>query len=342
MSFKLLKLDPDTVYEYVFERYTALNSNADDIRQDLGIENSKNKNLIVEIAGDFNKEGKTTGAKSGKRKKGKPTSQTDTFYTFEVNQQLTSLHSNVDNGNSTTGYVLWSLTPFFVKWLLFNNNSLPMREPTSVEVITADGDNLESMKIPTLLNETTNVLELGCGISSILPLICCNHVRKYICTDQRGILGGLKANLITNLGQVNRREIVSSTLNIDKEVREEEEERKKDETVLEVLPLDWELFPKTSDKSMDPNIKSMTDPIYIVAMDVIYNEYLIDPFLDTLSTLLHHFKHNASALVGFHLRSDDIVQQFLEKTLDRDLQVYVIQDKSWTNSRYDLYYIKLI
>ncbi|KAL3237707.1 S-adenosylmethionine-dependent methyltransferase [Nakaseomyces bracarensis] len=347
MYFTLLKLEAESVYEYVFERYTALNSNADDIRQDLGIENTKNKSLTVEISADFTSGTSQEASKSGKRKKSKKLNQNETFYTFDINQQLTSLHSSVDNGNSTTGYVLWSLTPFFVRWLLFNNNSLPMRQRLDVDVITGDGEVTDTIRFPPLLDDKANILELGAGISSILPIICCNHVSKYICTDQRGILNGLKTNIMTNLNQVNRRNIVSRSLLLPKQKEDNneaagdedmEEEKRKQDTVLEVLPLDWELFPKSAN-AIDPTLK-LENPSFIIAMDVIYNEYLIDPFLETLKTLLQNLD-SAHALVGFHLRSDDIVQQFLEKALDMDLQVYVIEEETWKNSRYDLYYIKL-
>ncbi|KAI8381810.1 Ribosomal N-lysine methyltransferase 5 [Nakaseomyces glabratus] len=352
MPFSLVRIDEDDVLEYVFERYTAINSDADSIRQDLGIQDSKSTTLNIEIAPPKSLINDTNITKKGKKKKGNKSSSDYDFYSFEIKQNVTSLHSTRDNDNSTTGYVLWSLTPVFCEWLLYNEQASPLHRAQMVDICSLEKKIIHDIEFPSLLNEDTTVIELGSGISSVLPILCSNFVGTYICTDQRGILNGLKQNIANNLDLVNKRTIVSETLDIPN--IQEQPTNSDDETIpikpttqLEVAILDWETFPK-SIKSGSSNI--LTDfvkpqgTIFLLALDVIYNEYLINPFLHTLHSIMSYYKNQREivALVGIHLRSDDIVQEFLEKvTTEFPFKLHVVDDPQWSHSRYDIYYITL-
>lgn len=69
MPFSLVRIDEDDVLEYVFERYTAINSDADSIRQDLGIQDSKSTTLNIEIAPPKSLINDTNINKKGKKRK---------------------------------------------------------------------------------------------------------------------------------------------------------------------------------------------------------------------------------------------------------------------------------
>lgn len=255
------------------------------------------------------------------------------------------MHSQVDNDNSTTGYVLWSTTPFFLKWLLYDKGAQPLRDGSEVSIIDLEDEKSDlKMYIPPLLNLSDKeinsnhitVIELGAGISGILPVLLSNFVNNYICTDQRGILNKLKHNIKENLLQLNRRKCVSASLGLSQDDPEDGEMRKVN---LEVLPLDWETF-KIPEQYPDLlRAKTISNIVYILAMDVIYNEYLIDPFLKTLKTLMQFFAEKAHCIVGIHLRDQDVVVQFLEKAmLEYQLSVYHVVDPTLQSSRFSLYY----
>ena len=69
------------------------------------------------------------------------------------------------------------------------------------------------LELPKLINLTgtdfskRGILELGAGISGILPVILGNFVDVYVSTDQRGILTKLKHNIIENLSQLTRKQL---------------------------------------------------------------------------------------------------------------------------------------
>ena len=118
---------------------------------------------------------------------------------------------------------------------------------------------------------------------------------------------------------------------------------------IEVEELNWEKFdPKVNHRYLT-QVKDNCDTVYIVAMDVIYNEYLIEPFLTTIINLRSFFSDadkqrttppNVRCLIGVHLRSQDIVTQFLEQAvINHELSVYSIADNALDASRYAIYLI---
>ncbi|AQZ15895.1 RKM5 (YLR137W) [Zygosaccharomyces parabailii] len=327
MPFQLQPLNVDNIHEHIFERYTQLVSLSDEVSQDLGI-HQKTNIVHVDIEPPLharNKREKLNCLES---------------YNFIIEQSLSGLYSS-SNGNSTTGYVLWSTTPAFIQWLLYDPNAYELRKGGSVKTI---GTSI-ARSIPAMFSgkQSTGIVELGSGVSGILPVILGNHVDYYICTDQRGILNKMKHNIRENISQLNRRHCLSQSMGITS--GEDREEPAGNAVNLEIMLLDWEKF-QLKDGTCYPDLyflaqKSST--VYIVAMDVIYNDFLIDPFLKTLSQIRDYFiqkKMQTHCLIGIHLRAEDMVANFLEKAvLQYRLPVNHVVDSFLESTRFSLYYI---
>lgn len=321
MVFHLKSLDLDDIHEHIFDRYTLVESLADGLTQDLGIQQ---RDEIVQV--DIEPPPITTKVK-GKRKAQRELKP----YNFTIKQSIAGLNST-SNGNSTTGYVLWSTTPTFAQWLLYDANASPLREE--------DNDT----NIPAIFSgsKSTAVIELGSGISGILPIVLGDHVDNYVCTDQKGILNKLKYNIEENLLQFNRRRCYSDFLGLEAPSSDEEQQRKN--IHLEIMELDWEKFEmNTINQNHLVRIGQECSVVHIVAMDVIYNEFLIDPFLKTLSQLRNYYINEgvtAHCLIGIHLRAQDIVETFLEKAIiEYNLPICSVQDPHLEKTKISLYYI---
>ncbi|EHN01234.1 YLR137W-like protein [Saccharomyces cerevisiae x Saccharomyces kudriavzevii VIN7] len=218
MAFKLWALDEDTIYEHVFERYMQLEAQCGTLPQDLGIQDRSKGVLELAI------EPLSRQRKKRVRRRNKTGLIEEDLgvavdsYHVSIEQSISSLHSSRDNDNSTTGYVVWSTTPFFINWLLYSGSAAPFRLGTQVEVVNGSSCEGHTLELPKLINlsgtdrSKRGILELGAGISGILPVILGNFVDVYVSTDQRGILNKLKHNIRENLSQLTRRQCVSRTL----------------------------------------------------------------------------------------------------------------------------------
>ncbi|CAI4035065.1 hypothetical protein SMKI_12G2030 [Saccharomyces mikatae IFO 1815] len=366
MAFKLWALDEETIYEHVFERYMQLEAQSGKLPQDLGIQDRSRGVLEVAIE-PFGLESSRRKKRVRRRNKAGAVEEVRNIaldsYHVSVEQSISSLHSSRDNGNSTTGYVVWSTTPFFISWLLYSASATPFRLGTQVEVVHGSSCEQHMLELPKLINLTgtdfskRGILELGAGISGILPVILGNFVDVYVSTDQRGILTKLKHNIIENLSQLTRKQCVSRTLRLELPTLEPADDAtttiteslSKATLKLEVADLDWEKMNLQDEKthSLHPELSLIGETctsVYVVAMDVIYNEYLIDPFLKTLVQLKHWFqgiyKLEFYVLVGIHLRSQEVTTLFLERAIiEYNLTVYDIIDQTLQESRFNFYLI---
>ncbi|CAR28866.1 ZYRO0F13772p [Zygosaccharomyces rouxii] len=318
MVFHLKPFDVDNIHEHIFDRYTLLESLADGLSQDLGI-HQRDEIVQVDIEPPI-----TTKVK-GKRKASKGLQP----YNFTIRQSIAGLNSS-SNANSTTGYVLWSTTPTFARWLLYDGNALPLREEDT------------DTSIPAIFSgsKSTAVVELGSGISGILPIVLGDQVDHYVCTDQKGILSKLKYNIEENLLQFNRRRCISEFLQIEPPSNEDQQRRN---TRLEIMELDWEKFNGPTAQTHLTRISEECSTVHIVAMDVIYNDFLIDPFLKTLNHLRNYYLNEGlitHCIVGIHLRAQDVVEAFLERAiLEYNLPICSVEDPFLEKTRVSLYYI---
>lgn len=380
----LFHLDESSLYEHIFERYVQLENGIDELKQDLGIQNRHDNQIEINIEPWENmlkKEGTQTNRKTGrvlrKRRNHKNNEITDTCiientFNLAIDQSITSLSSSKDNNNSTTGYVLWSITPFFIKWLLYSPSGEVFRSGIKdIPIIYSKDDeqkidnDVTAMNIPSLLNTKNqsggkvSVVELGSGISGILPITLGNYVDKYIATDQRGILNKLKENITGNMSQLPLRSVKSVTLGIDdtpKSDNSNDDElvvtarRIKPRLSLEVQSIDWETFKlnQTTQSTLYPYLEEIkhegAGTVYVLAMDVIYNDFLIKPFLETIKQIQAYYtdsQQTVVCLVGIHLRSQDVVTSFLEQAvIEEELNVFSVDTPEWEHSRFNLYMIK--
>ncbi|QID86728.1 Ribosomal protein lysine methyltransferase [Saccharomyces pastorianus] len=351
MAFKLWSLDEETLYEHVFERYMQLEAQCRELPQDLGIQDKSSGVLELAI--------EPLGVEASKKKKRVRRRNKDDYH-VRVEQSISSLHSSRDNDNSTTGYVVWSTTPFFINWLLYSASAAPFRLGTQVEVVHGPSCEGHMLDLPKLINlsgtdrSKRGILELGAGISGILPVVLGNFVDVYVSTDQRGILNKLKHNTLENLSQLTRRQCVSRTLRLEPPPTTPSETAtlelpSKPTLDLEVTALDWEKINLRDETTHSLHLElsllgRTSSSVYVLAMDVIYNEYLIDPFLKTLEQLKYCFQSTYNlkfhAVVGLHLRSQDVTTLFLERAvIEHDLAVYDIVDQAIQESRFNFYLI---
>lgn len=131
-----------------------------------------------------------------------------------------------------------------------------------------------------MLNPSSTVLELGCGVSGLLPLAMSRQVGRFIATDQHYVFKMLKTNLNENTIRL------KTGVNLTQRHAMSKRHFKMDlssPSNIEILALDWE----TSSISLLPNLLSSTISLAspeidaIVACDCIYNEALIGPFVQT-------------------------------------------------------------
>lgn len=307
----------DLIYEHINERYALMSENSSKIKQDLGIINDKEEKIVIEI--DYNRQ--TNAVAKGKKK----TKQKSENYRIELNQSLTSLKSNT-NGNSTTGFVVWQSTYFFINWLLKHNG---------LQFLNWEDQNM-------------NIIELGSGINCTNSVVLNNYCKDfYISTDQKGILNKLKQNCINNLKEIKKynksmkfltdRSIndgnfsgsdeplfCSRSLDINTFLCD-----KTENTLFkyEVSILDW-CDNTTYQEFINEYgymINSSDHSLALLAVDVIYNEFLIVPFLTTVKAILK-LNTKANALVVLQLRNESIIIDFLTEGLELGLSIETVED----------------
>lgn len=150
------------------------------------------------------------------------------------------------------------------------------------------------------------VLELGAGVGGVLARCLAPRTAKYVVTDQKQLLGLLSEN----------------TQGVRK---------------LELAEFDWE----TTDESTVLDKFDGGYPDLILACDTIYNEYLVDVFIDALANCCDK---DTRCIVGVHLRDNEVLERFVETALAK-FQVYWVPREQRTPSLrngYSIYYMILI
>jgi hypothetical protein len=172
------------------------------------------------------------------------------------------------------------------------------------------------LTISGILNLDSVVLELGCGVSGLLGLSLSPKVKNYILTDQPYILKMLRANILAN------RQPVSRT------GHPKYRHHKVDEENIVVKDIDWE----TSDLSS--LFSELNPPLevnridFVLACDCIYNEALVDPFVDTCAELCWMGAPSSPTLcvVAQQLRSPDVFEAWL-KAFHAKFRVWRLSDQ---------------
>ncbi len=157
---------------------------------------------------------------------------------YIIKQSPGALVSN--RGGGTTGAAVWRSSVLLAEWLTQNDNAM--------------------FRYRTLDDQST-VLELGSGISGLVPLSLGPKVARVVATDQQYVLKLLQENIEANL-------------HLGKKASKQSHQSNN----IDVLPLDWE----TSDIIAFLRSNDLQHGVdAILACDCIYNYALIKPLVQT-------------------------------------------------------------
>ncbi|KAI6869403.1 hypothetical protein KC323_g2722 [Hortaea werneckii] len=216
---------------------------------------------------------------------------------FLVAQSPGALQSGRKEG--TTGAAVWQSSVRASAWLAHAEN-----------VLFTSG----------LLTGDSLVLELGSGISALVPCILARRVRQVVATDQQHVLKLLQQNIDKNLR--------TQQTGTRKKVAEVSQHR------VQALALDWE--EDDIPKQLSANdLGSGAD--VVLACDTLYNYALIEPFVQTCVEICRsrqaHREQSASdtwptaCVIVQQLRQAEVFEQWLETSL-RHFDVWRIPNDS--------------
>ncbi|KAI2619993.1 hypothetical protein GGR54DRAFT_639759 [Hypoxylon sp. NC1633] len=206
---------------------------------------------------------------------------------------------------STTGAVVWKITPLVANWL------------------AAPGSPLWTTGV---LSSSSSVLELGCGISGLLGLVLAPSVARYTLTDQSYVARLVEKNIDENspLGKPRH-----SGTNSQK--RKGNSSTIQSKTDLRFVPLDWELDEVTASLTGNETVKSFD---VVVACDCIYNDTLIQPLVQTCADVCRLRSSDESVadrptvcLVAQQLRDPEIFEAWI-KEFSGHFRVWRIPDNA--------------
>lgn len=170
-----------------------------------------------------------------------------------------------------------------------------------------------------ILNSSSTVLELGCGVSGIVALAIGARIGKYIATDQDYALKLLKQNIACNAAK-------SADPDQQKSRRTRNTQKKAtkatDPDNIQVMALDWELdslhtlpdLLKAGHGSLPGSDMEVVDAV--VACDCIYNEALVEPFVTTCAEICRlrgnkPESRSTVCIVAQQLRSPEVFETWL-------------------------------
>lgn len=195
-----------------------------------------------------------------------------------------------------TNVVLWRITPLFAEWLAHPSN-----------LLSRSG----------LLDNTSHVLELGCGISGLIGLALAGsgRVAKYVNTDQPYVLGLVRENVENNYAAFVSGRKGRGAAARKGNVKSKAKEKPKSDAVtgddIITHELDWE----TSDVSTLYNDLGVSHLDLLISCDCIYNESLIEPLATTMREiclLAPNVTKPTIVVVAQQLRSPDVMEAWLK------------------------------
>ena len=161
---------------------------------------------------------------------------------FTIKQSPGILQSTREGG--TTGAAVWRASVYFAEWL---------------------GSSANPLFTQGILDSQSVILELGSGISGLVPLILRSRVREVVATDQRYATKLLRENVLGNVAQARAKPSAGKP-------------SKPFSPAIRVLELDWE----TSDISSFLNINNLSSGVdAVIACDCVFNYALIQPLIQT-------------------------------------------------------------
>lgn len=150
-----------------------------------------------------------------------------------------------------------------------------------------------------------SVMELGSGVTGLLSCVLSRKCAHYIASDQLPLLKLLKQNIESNLHDMG-----SSTLAIPTRGA------KKLKGKVDVVEFDWE---DTIQGVYNLEQVHTGDLDYILACDVVYNDYLVQHLVNALKSLC---TPATVVLMGLQLRAPENIEQFVTELLAQGFQVW--------------------
>lgn len=150
-----------------------------------------------------------------------------------------------------------------------------------------------------------NVIELGSGVTGLFACCLGPRCKHYIATDhQQSLLRLLQKNIESNLVDFD-----SSTLDLENKGRRLRGR-------VDVIEFDWEDL-----ESASWNLEQITqEPLdYVIACDVVYNDYLIPFLVDAIDRVSGP---QTVILIGLQLRLPENIEQFVRELLERGFKVW--------------------
>lgn len=217
---------------------------------------------------------------------------------FKLSQSPGILQST--RGGGTTGAAVWRSSILLAEWLAWPQN--PLLATGSVH----------------------SILELGSGISGLVPLVVASKVHRVAATDQAYVMKALQANIAANeTGPVSKQKRKSG--------RAKNSEPKEQRSQIEVFALDWIEDDIASVLSAN-QVAGGVD--LVVACDCVYNYALIDPLVQTCVDIckmrLREVGEDPPAqptlcVIAQQLRQPEVFEQWLE-TFHRSFRVWRVPD----------------
>jgi len=222
-----------------------------------------------------------------------------------IHQSPTILSSN--RGGGTTGAVVWKITPLFASWI------------TSSNLLFKHG----------VLDSSSTVLELGCGISGIIGLSLAPLIYSYVLTDQEYVLKLLHQNLAEN-----QQDTSSSNKGRKSNAKPKRGSapaiQQKEGSNITATSLDWETDEVTPSLAGSESKRSIDA---VIACDCIYNDALIEPLVQTCIDVckLRKSEDNGEGneptvcIVAQQLRSAEVFEGWL-KAFHKAFRVWRVPD----------------
>jgi hypothetical protein len=216
-------------------------------------------------------------------------------------------------GTLLTAVVVWKITPLFASWITTPSNLLFKHG---------------------ILDTTSTVLELGCGISGMIGMTLGPLVDSYILTDQEYVMRFLNQNLAEN--QPDGSSSASKSRKSTSKSKRGNAPTNSVNAVSNIIakPLDWETDEITHTLTGNGTKVSFDA---VIACDCIYNDALIKPLVDTCRDTCKLRLSDGTGkvtpticIVAQQLRSAEVFESWL-KVFYRSFRVWRVPDEELTD-----------
>lgn len=176
-----------------------------------------------------------------------------------------------------------------------------------------------------MLGPGSNVVELGCGISSLVALLLGPLVARYVATDQEYVRRLFRENLLSNLPVAYK---PASTRSKKKEKGKAKSPtgRKENSENVAFMPLDWEVNSAVALKEAIPDGDGFD---LLVSCDCVYNEALVAPFVRTCAEvcrLREDPERKTVCVIAQQQRAPEVFEAWLREAM-REFRVWRVADQ---------------